>query len=335
MATMTKKERINAVITGQPVDRIPISFWRHFYEKEDTARGLADAMLSYQENYDWDFMKVNPRASYHIEDCGNSFRFFKDGFTKPERLDYSIKKLSDLSRIKPLEPLKAPVLKEHIDALHYISKGISKDVHYVMTIFTPLSILGDMTETRNKLLEFIQEDPSLVKQAIEAITQTFEKFTEQILNVGISGLYYATTYWGSYDRLTDTQFDELSRPYDLRILNLVKDCPFNVLHVCKSNNMLEKLADYPVHLLSWDATDPGNKKLWEGRELTGKPVAGGIDHINVLPKGTKEDCLKQAEETAKKMGARGWLLAPGCTYSPETPSANLKALREFAEDFKV
>jgi uroporphyrinogen decarboxylase len=332
---MTKKERIDAILTGQPVDRIPVSFWRHFYEMEDTPGGLADAMLSYQNNYDWDFMKVNPRASYHHEDWGASYKFFKDGFTKPERLDCPVKKLSDLAEIKPLEPLKAPVLKDHLDAVHLISKGVPKNFYYIMTIFTPLSILGDMTTSRDKLLEYMQEDPKLVKQAIEAVTITFEKFTEELLNIGVSGLYFATTYWGSYDRMTDESFNEFSRPYDMRILNLVKDCPFNILHVCKSNNMLLKLADYPVHLLSWDATDPTNKNLWEGKEMTGKAVAGGIDHIKTLPKGTEADCMKQAEETAKKMGGKGWMMAPGCTYPPETPSANLVSLRKFVEEFKV
>lgn len=331
MKTMSKKERIDAILVGEPVDRIPVSFWRHFYEWEDTPRGLADAMLLFQENYDWDFMKVNPRASYHHEDWGTSYKFFKDGKTKPERMEYPVKKLTDLGKIKPLDPLKSKVLKDHIDALHYINKGLSGKMYFLMTVFTPLSIVADLAENKEIFKEYMLEDPSLVKNAIEAVTLTFEKFIEEILNVGISGLFYATTHWGTYDRLTDEEFNEFSRPYDMRILKLVRDCPFNILHVCKSRNMLERLADYPVHAFNWDSTDPSNKSLWEGKEILKKTVIGGIDHVRTLPKGTPDDCVKQAEIAMEKLGTTGWILSGGCTFEPGVPSSNLKALREWVD----
>ena len=30
MEPMTKRKRVQAALSGEPVDRIPISFWRHF-----------------------------------------------------------------------------------------------------------------------------------------------------------------------------------------------------------------------------------------------------------------------------------------------------------------
>ena len=66
--TSAKRERVQAALAGEPVDWPPVSMWRHFYEFEETAEGLAEAMLGFQRRYDWDFMKVNPRASYHAED---------------------------------------------------------------------------------------------------------------------------------------------------------------------------------------------------------------------------------------------------------------------------
>lgn len=335
MKKMTKKERIDMALANQPIDRIPVSFWRHFYNLEDTPRGLADAMLLFQENYDWDFLKVNARASYHTEDWGTKFKFFKDGKTSPERIDYPVKKISDLNKIKPLNPMKTRVLKDHIDALHYIKKGIPKNMYFVMTVFSPISIVADMTKSHDIFHEYMQEDPKLVKGAIESVTKTFEKFVEEALNVGISGLFYATTYWGTYVRLTDQEFDEFSRPYDMKILSLVKDSPLNILHVCKSNNMLEKLADYPVSVFNWDSTDPTNKNLWEGKEILKKAVIGGIDQDKTLPLDCPEECEKQAEEVRKKMGKTGWILGAGCTFPPETPSENLKALREWVEKVPV
>src|SRR5579884_331006 len=68
--SMNKRERVDAALRGAAVDRAPISFWGHDYIKEWTAEGLAEAMLANYRTYDWDYMKVNPRASYHVEDWG-------------------------------------------------------------------------------------------------------------------------------------------------------------------------------------------------------------------------------------------------------------------------
>src|SRR5262245_22506259 len=67
---MNKLERVGAALRGDAVDRVPISFWGHDYMNEWTAEGLAEAMLTNYRTYDWDYMKVNPRASYHVEDWG-------------------------------------------------------------------------------------------------------------------------------------------------------------------------------------------------------------------------------------------------------------------------
>ena len=81
-------------------DRVPISFWRHFYEKESTAEGLAEAMISFQKKYDWDFMKVNPRASYHIEGWGAKVEFNHGPLRKTEVIEYPIKKAEDWKKFE-------------------------------------------------------------------------------------------------------------------------------------------------------------------------------------------------------------------------------------------
>lgn len=72
---MTRWERLRAALKGQDVDRVPVSMWRHFFAKETSAESLAEAMIGFQSRFDWDFMKVNPRASYHVEDWGAPAHF--------------------------------------------------------------------------------------------------------------------------------------------------------------------------------------------------------------------------------------------------------------------
>ena len=67
VSKMSKKARIEAALTNGPIDRPPVTLWRHFFECERSAEDLAGAMLAFHKKYDWDWMKVNPRASYHVE----------------------------------------------------------------------------------------------------------------------------------------------------------------------------------------------------------------------------------------------------------------------------
>ena len=86
-ASMNKRERVEAALRGEPVDRVPISMWGHNYLKEWTPEGLAEAMLENYRAYDWDYMKVNPRASYHVEDWGATLTRPTDPNQSPKFLD--------------------------------------------------------------------------------------------------------------------------------------------------------------------------------------------------------------------------------------------------------
>src|SRR6476661_6305009 len=62
---LSRRDRVMATVAGDPVDRPPMSFWGHFYDREQSAKDLAAATLAFRARYDWDFVKLNPRASYH------------------------------------------------------------------------------------------------------------------------------------------------------------------------------------------------------------------------------------------------------------------------------
>lgn len=63
----TKKERFEAVLNHELADRPPVSAWRHFTENEHSGADLfVETMLKWQNTYDWDYVKLQPRASYGV-----------------------------------------------------------------------------------------------------------------------------------------------------------------------------------------------------------------------------------------------------------------------------
>ncbi|MFN8484981.1 MAG: uroporphyrinogen decarboxylase family protein [Anaerolineae bacterium] len=328
--TMTKKERMDAAVRGQPVDRPPVSLWRHFYETEETAQGLAQSMLRWQHTYDWDWMKINPRASYHVEGWGVKLQFSGNAFVKPVTLEVPIQSTRDWAKLKPL-PLDTGELAEQLEAIGLIRQGLGLDVYAIETVFNPVSIAGDMVADKQTLVAHMQEDPQALHGALEVITETFRAFARRCLQAGASGLFFATTHWGSYDLLTDEQYAEFGRPYDLRVLDAVQDAPLNVLHVCKNHNMALKLADYPVHAINWAVGSPGNPSLEEVQKVTQAAVMGGFRNETLLS-GPESAIFAEARAAAEATGDRRWVLGPACSISVETPDAHVRAARQAADE---
>ncbi len=70
MAEMSKRERLEATIAGQPVDRVAVALWRHFPGDDQDPAELAASTLWFQQQYDWDFVKVSPSSSFCLQDWG-------------------------------------------------------------------------------------------------------------------------------------------------------------------------------------------------------------------------------------------------------------------------
>ena len=324
--TLTKRERVQAVLEGETADRPPISVWRHFYDKETTVQGLVESMLGFQRQYDWDFMKVNPRAQYHVEDWGATFRYPADPNEGPTALDVPVGSPEQWERIEPLKAT-AGVLDEHLKALSDIRKGLAGDAPFIMTVFNPISIAGRLVESEGVFVEQMRSHPGSIHSVLEVVTETFSNYVSEILNAGADGIFFATTSWATTDLITSEEYAEFGRPYDLRILDAAKDAWFNVLHVCRSNNMLRDLIDYPVQAFNWDTQDTTNPSLEEARTLTSKPLMGGVSRETLL-NGQPGSVIGEVNEAMGQTEGRSLMVGSTCSISPRCPGTNLEALRK-------
>jgi uroporphyrinogen decarboxylase len=330
---MTKKARVDAAVRNQAVDRPPVSLWRHFYECEENAEGLAGAMLAWHRKYDWDWMKVNPRASYHVEGWGVKLRFSGQPLIKPVVLDVPIKATGDWAKLRPLSTDEG-VLDEQLEVCERICEALGGEAYICETVFSPLSIAGDLVATPQQLLADMQADPQAVHGALEVITATFRDFVTRLLKAGADGLFFATTEWATRDTLSDELYAEFGRPYDLQVLAAAQDAAFNVLHVCKNHNMVLELADYPVHAINWAVGSPGNPPLHEVQARSGKAVIGGLRN-ETLQTGDPADVLSEARAASIQTTNRLWMLGPACSISVETPDANVRAARQAVDQLTV
>jgi len=321
------RERLNIIMAGEKPDRFAASNWRHFYHRESTAGGLAGAMLDFQKRFDWDFMKINPRAGYFVEDWGNTYAWSHDEFTKHTKIGFAVNSADDWDKIDVLPP-GTTVLTDHLKAIEIIKIASDPELPLFMTVFNPLGIARYLCGSTKKMLEYINNNPDKVHLALENITVTFERYVTDIRNAGADGIFFATLEWASSDLLTYEQYKEFGRKYDLRILEATGDDSLNILHVCGSNNYLKHLSDYPVKLINWDASDPTNVNIDRCFDFLGdKTVIGGLDHKGWLLFGTPDEVATEVGKIKERMTGKRFILGPGCAIEAEIPVANLDAVR--------
>jgi uroporphyrinogen decarboxylase len=155
------RERLNIILAGEKPDRFAASFWRHFYHREHYAEGTAEAMLSFQKRFDWDFIKINPRAEYHNEGWGLKVEWSHDEFAKHKKIAFPVTAVADWDKVEPLK-LSTPVLAEHLKVVSLVRKGVGKEVPVLMTVFTPVAVAGRMLSEQKDLVEHLHQKPQKV-----------------------------------------------------------------------------------------------------------------------------------------------------------------------------
>jgi len=325
---LNKKERVDAALRDEPVDRVPASMWGHDFEREWSSQGLAEAMVEHFTRYDWDFMKVNPRASYHVEGWGVRVHPSGEKYKAPIIEDTPIKSSADWKRMRPLEPDQG-TLGEQLHALQLINHSIGFDAYFVQTIFCPLGVAKYLVGNKSEpVLQTIREDRAAMHAALRVITETFINYAIACLDQGASGIFYATNGWATESMLTADQYREFGEQYDLEFLDAIKSrSKFNILHNCGTHIYFDLLATYPVQAINWAATLEGNPDLREGKLRSGKAVMGGISEKTILKTGEPDQVREEVERALELTGGTHFLLAPGCSIPPETPAENLFAIR--------
>ncbi len=324
---LSRRDRVMATVAGDAVDRPPVAFWGHFYDRESTARDLAAATLEFRARYDWDFIKLNPRASYHGEGWGLAYRYDGDPLHKPVRTHVPIQDPKDFAGIRTL-PGDHGALGEQLEAIRLVRRGLPDDVLLVETVFSPLAVLADLCADTEALQRMRKEDPAGAKKALVAVTETFERFVPLALKAGADGIYFATVEWATTDRgWSAADYRAAATPLDLAVLAPARGAPFNVLHVCRPHNFMSALADYPVAAFSWATTDAGNLSLAEGLALLPGAVMGGLGIEDELVAEDDRLALAQLETAQHQTAGRRWIVAPGCSILPQTKSERLEAVR--------
>ena len=154
---MTKRARVHTALAGRPVDRIPISFWRHFPDIDLDPVALADALLAFHRRYDLDFIKVMPNGVYCVEDWGCEIAYPGGSGGARTCVRHAVRRMEDWTGLRRLDP-SAPELARELRCLQAVCAGKGDDAPVLQTIFSPFTVArkvagADLTHETNSHME--------------------------------------------------------------------------------------------------------------------------------------------------------------------------------------
>ena len=323
---MNRRERVLAALRGDPVDRVPISFWGHDYVAENSADGLAQETVRQARCFDWDYLKPQSRAQCFAEMWGLTYAPSATAEQKYSVTRTPLKEGSDLAHLQPADA-RTGALAEQIDALRKVRALVGEDVPIIWTVFSPLMVAEYLLPGgAAQVLETARTDALALSSGLDSITETLIEYVRDCLRNGADGIFYATNL-ATRDQLTADECARFQRPFDLRVLAAAKDAPFNVMHVCGQGALLDQFLDYPVAALSF-ALGPANPSLAEVHRGSGKASMGGVP--NKLGGVSASDVAARVRNAIAQMNGRWLLLAPDCSVEPGTRGDLLRAARATA-----
>jgi uroporphyrinogen decarboxylase len=161
---------------------------------------------------------------------------------------------------------------------------------------------------------------------IQTITETTIRFIEAIRKTGVAGIFLALQH-ATYDLLTEAEYREFGRPYDLRILAAAEGLWFNLLHLHGTNVMFDAVADYPAQAINWhDQETPPSLREALGR-FPGALV-GGLRQWETMLRGDPDRVQAEVRAAIEETGGRRLIVGTGCVTPITAPVGNIRAARE-------
>lgn len=324
MKQMSRRERLQAAINREPVDRIPYAVWRHFPSVDHSPAGLAQATLRFHERYGSDFVKITPRGGYAVEawGCVEGDEVRPDGHRPCVRC--AVRDAGDWKKVRPLDPATTPGWSEHLETI--IRMGFDRrigDAPVLPTLFSPLSLARKLSSDR--LTHDLRAEPGLVTDALEAIAETLVRFAALALAEGVAGIFYSIQA-ASRSVSSPEDYARFGEPYDRRVLESVRDKSIlTIVHCHGDRLMFDRLTTLPGHAWNWDDRAAG-PSLAAARAQTVGAVIGGLDQWTTLRDGTPEQAVAEAQDAIAQTGGLGVIVGPGCVLQMNTPDPNVAAV---------
>jgi uroporphyrinogen decarboxylase len=344
---MTKRERIQALLNRQPVDKVPLyPFLLGFCARNtgcpvsaiySDAEKSFDAQIKTLEQYDFDWGPIYGYASYGTWEFGGEVEMPSGGYQQaPAHTVFPVNEEGDMEKLK-LPDVKAAGCLPIARAFSRLQQEQGLPISVVLGgSFTIAGNLCDAT----KLCRWMLKRPDLAHRILRMAT-------DHIVDV----IRYWADSFGAKDVIpkiweplaansiiSPKQFQKFVLPY-------VKEAAESILGMGVRHILFHICGDQNDNLGYWREVpmgDPGlvsfgkEVDLAEAIRLFGDRciIIGNVDPGELLT-GKAEKIYRLCREAIEKgkHAPSGFMLSSGCEVSPETPGYHVYLMKKAVEDF--
>ena len=344
---MTNKERIEALLSGWPLDRVPLYPFILGFCARNVGYPLAtiynDSQKSFetqlwtQEQYGFDWGPVYGYASYGTWEFGGEIKMPESGYEQaPTHITVPVQSEADVDRLKLPDVRRAGCLPL---AMEFSRLQVKQGTPITLVFGGNFTIAGNICPV-DKLCRWILKKPELAHQVLRLATDHIVDAVKYWADT-FGGERVITQIWeplASNDIISPKQFERFVLPYmresSEKILSMGVRHIF--YHICGEQNLnLPYWAQVPIG-------NPGICSVGSQIEITtaieylgDRAIIAGNIEPHILQTGTPQQvyelCQKAIE--AGKKAPRGFMLMSGCETPPDTPPYNVYMMRKAIDDF--
>ena len=331
---MNHKERIDAVMNHQPVDRTPFAFvdagawvskhenksYRELYHLPD---GGAALIKGYMDKFDADLISgVNGAFTAPLNAFGCPIDIDHPG--NPVNTKDYIKDLpTELERLKGLDIKETLLANDYFQCMlnqcENIKKVAGDDRYLIVDIAGPFTNACVMRGTAEYMMDLVKNK----EQAAELLDIGTE-ICVTVMNLLIergADIAFIAEPCSSGTMISPKMFKSLVIP-KLQEVKERTNFKYYICHVCGgSGKRVTPLMEAGFDAFSCDYAVDLDQALIDA---DGKMVIyGNINPAGALLFDTPEDVYKEAEERIKIAAGRGYIMAPGCDMVCDAPFENV------------
>ena len=319
----THRERIQAALKGELLDHPPVALWRHFPVDDQAPESLAAAALHFQQNYDFDLVKLTPASSFCVKDWGAQDEWVGDTEGTRRYTQNVIHDPRDWESLPVLDPT-SPYLAGQLACLRSIRAGLGSDTPLLQTIFSPLAQAKNLAGN-DFLLEHLRDRPSSVLRGLKTIAETTRRFIAAARETGIDGIFYAVQH-AQANILSFEEYKLFGLMFDVQAIESAQGLWCNMLHLHGQNVHFDLVHELPFHIVNWHDRE-SFPSLAEAQKLFAGVVCGGVRQDTLVYRAPAE-VKAEAEDALKQTGGQRFILGTGCVVPIIAPHGNILATGE-------
>ena len=322
----THRERIQAAMKGEIIDRPPVALWRHFPVDDQSPKALAEAHLHYQQIYDFDLVKVTPASSFCAKDWGVEDEWVGDTEGTRQYTKRIIANPRDWEALPLLEPMSTH-LAAQLECLKYIRAALDPDTPLLQTIFSPLAQAKNLAGN-DLLLEHLRHHPSALMKGLKTIAESTRLFIEAVRTTGVDGIFYAVQH-AQKQFMSFEEYKIFGLIFDRGTIEPAESLWCNMLHLHGQDVHFELAGGLPFQIVNWHDRET-YPSLTEGQSRFKGIVCGGMRQDTLVYRDRTE-VQGEAADAIQQTGGKRFLLGTGCVVPVIASHGNILAARKSVE----